>query len=229
MQTAMEAHQGVGGEAEAIASFMTGFTVEVTPVGAAKVADFRAILRPGCVVYVTFLPGSDYKDSIAAAKRLREEGFEPVPHFAARSMASPAQFQDYLERVVGEAGVTRVLTIAGAVEAPLGPYSDSMQLLETGLFDKHGIVSVGVAGHPEGSPDMPDQAILDALKWKNAFAERSDASFYVLTQFCFEAGPIVAWNKMLNAEGNKPADPDRCARHRQALDLDEVRRCLWNR
>jgi methylenetetrahydrofolate reductase (NADPH) len=182
---------------------MAGFTVETTPVGAVKVADFRDILRPDTDVYVTFLPGSDYKDSIATAKRLRAEGFEPVPHFAARSITSTAQFEDYLGRCAGEAGVRRVLTIAGAVEKPLGPYSDSMQLLDSGLFDKHGITSIGVAGHPEGSPDMSDEAIRDALEWKNAFAERTDAALYILTQFCFEAEPIIAWDRMLNAAGNR--------------------------
>jgi len=192
-----------GIQSSSIAGFMSGFTVETTPVAATKVADFRDILRPGAQVYVTFLPGSDYRDSVTAAKRLRDEGFEPVPHFAARSMASTEQFQDYLERCVSEAGVTRVLTIAGAVEKPLGPYSDSMQLLDSGLFDKHGITSIGVAGHPEGSPDMSDEAIRGALEWKNAFAERTDASLYILTQFCFEAEPIIAWDKALNAAGNR--------------------------
>lgn len=190
-------------ESATIVKFMTGFTVETTPAAAAKVADFRDLLRPGTEVYVTFLPGADYKDSVTAARRLREQGFEPVPHFAARSITDAAQFQDYLDRCVSEAGVSRVLTIAGAVDKPRGPYSDSMQLLDSGLFDKHGITSIGVAGHPEGSPDMSDEAIRDALKWKNAFAERTDAELYILTQFCFEAGPIIAWNRMLNAEGNR--------------------------
>lgn len=190
-------------ESRAIARFMEGFTIETTPASAEKIPDFRDILRPGATVYITFLPGSDYRDTVEVAKRLRREGFEPAPHFAARSMASAEMFEDYLARVVGEAGVNHVLTIAGAVDKPLGPYPDSMALLETGLFDRHGIRQIGVAGHPEGSPDMTDEAILDALRWKNAFAERSDARMHIVTQFCFEVEPIIAWDKMLNAEGNK--------------------------
>lgn len=185
-----------------IQNLMSGFTVETTPASAAKIADFREVLRPGATVYITFLPGSDYRDTVATAKRLRDEGFEPAPHFAARSIESAEQFDDYLARTVGEAGVNHVLTIAGAVKDPLGPYADSMQLLETGLFDKHGISQIGVAGHPEGSPDMSDEAIRDALAWKNAFAQRSDADMHILTQFCFEAEPIIAWDRKLNAEGN---------------------------
>src|SRR3546814_11330104 len=42
-----------------------------------------------------------------------------------------------------------------------------------------------------------------ALAWKNAFAERSYAQFYIATQFCFEAAPIIAWDKAMRAAGNR--------------------------
>jgi len=192
----------LGTEETAIANFMSGFTVETTPTGAAKVKDFRDILRPGATVYITFLPGSDYNDTVATAKRLRAEGFEPAPHFPARSMVDKAMVEDYLARVTGEAGVDHILTIAGALDKPLGTYGDSTELLETGLFDKYGIKRIGVAGHPEGSPDMSDEAIAKALAWKLGFSERSDAAFHIVTQFCFEAEPIIAWDRMLRADGN---------------------------
>ncbi|MEM7224468.1 MAG: methylenetetrahydrofolate reductase [Pseudomonadota bacterium] len=203
MNSVLQTQPAKDQESEAIARFMTGFSVETTPTAAAKMSDFRTILRPGTAVSVTFLPGADYRDSVAAAKRLREQGFHPVPHFAARSLASPEQFKDYLERAVGEADVNAVLAIAGGVEKPLGPYASSMDLLESGLFDKHDITSIGVAGHPEGSPDISDEAIREAISWKNAFAQRSDAALHIVTQFCFEAEPIIAWDRRLNAEGNR--------------------------
>jgi len=190
-------------EQDSIISFMSDFTVETTPASAAKTADFRDILRPGATVYITYLPGSDFSDTVAVARRLRKEGFEPAPHFAARSISSRPDLEDYISRVVGEAGVDRVLTVGGAVAEQVGEYGDSMQLLETGLFDKYGIKRIGVAGHPEGSPDISDEAIKAALAWKNSFAERTDADMHIVTQFCFEAAPIIAWDRLLNAQGNK--------------------------
>lgn len=186
-----------------IINFLSGFTAETTPGSAAKIPDFREHLKPDTIVYITFLPGSDFADTIAVAKRLKEEGFKPVPHFAARSIPSRSFFEDNLKALVEEVGIDQVLTIAGAVNKPLGEYSDSTQLLDTGLFDKYGIKKIGLAGHPEGSPDMSDEAILSALKWKNSFAEKTDADMYLVTQFCFEAEPIIAWDKMLQSEGNK--------------------------
>ncbi|MCH9012368.1 MAG: metFprotein [Proteobacteria bacterium] len=182
---------------------MTGFTAETTPGSAAKIPDYREHLRPGTAVYITFLPGSNFDDTIAVAKRLKGEGFLPVPHFAARSIPSAAFLEDKLARLAGEVGLEQVLVIGGSADKPAGDFSDTMRLLETGLFDKHGIRKFGVAGHPEGSPDISDEAIAEALRWKNDFAERSGAELYLVTQFCFEAGPVIAWDRRIRAEGNR--------------------------
>lgn len=183
--------------------FLAGFTIETTPGSAAKTPAFREHLRPGTTVYITFLSGSDFEDTIKVACRLRSEGFNPVPHICARSTLSKAVLDENLRRLVQDAGVTRVLAISGAVSAPLGEFQDTMQMLGTGLFDKHGIQHIGVAGHPEGSPDISDAAITQALRWKNDFAERTDADIYIVTQFCFEAEPIIEWDKRLRMEGNR--------------------------
>ena len=95
-----------------------------------------------------------------------------------------------------------VLCIAGGVANPLGLYSDTMQLLDTGVLDKVGIKTIGLAGHPEGSPDMSDEAIWEAVKWKNAYNQRTDAQCYQVTQFAFESEPIIAWDRALRQAGS---------------------------
>ena len=188
---------------QSIIDLLSGFTTETTPGAAAKIADYRAHLRPGATVFITFLPGSSFADTIAVAVRLRGEGFNPVPHFAARSVPNRTFLDESLARLTGEAGIDQALLIGGALNQPLGEFSDTMQLLETGLLDKYGIDRIGIAGHPEGSPDIPDARIRAALAWKNAFAERTGASLYIVTQFCFEAAPVVAWDKRIQSEGNR--------------------------
>ena len=42
---------------------------------------------------------------------------------------------------------------------------------------------------------------MEALRWKQAFSERTDAKMAIATQFCFEAGPVIAWADRLAAEG----------------------------
>ena len=185
-----------------ILDFVDGFTIETTPGSALKIPDYRDHLRTGATVSVTFLPGSDFADTVTTAKRLKDEGFKPAPHFAARSIPNRAALEANLKRLQDEVGVEEVVALGGAVNKPVGEYESSMQLLETGLFDKYGVKRIGLAGHPEGSPDISDRGLAEALTWKNAFAERSDAEFYLATQFCFEAAPIIAWDMAIRDAGN---------------------------
>ena len=186
-----------------VIDLVSGFSIETTPGSALKIPDFGEHLGRGTTVSVTFLPGSDFDDTIRTAKRLKDEGFVPAPHFAARSIPDLATFEDCLRRLQREVGVTEVVALAGGTTTPVGDLDSSMQLLETGLFEKHGITRIGVAGHPEGSPDIPPAQLAEALEWKNRYAERSGAELYIATQFCFEAAPIIAWDIAIREAGNK--------------------------
>lgn len=188
---------------QTIIDFVSGFTIETTPGSAAKTPDYREHLKEGTLVAVTFLPGSDFADTVATSKKLKNEGMVPLPHFAARSVPSKEALGDYLKQLQDEVGIKHVVALAGAVEKPLGPYDSSMALLETGLFEENGIESIGVAGHPEGSPDISDKDLHEALSWKNAYAKSSSAKLYIVTQFCFEAAPILAWEKRIREAGNE--------------------------
>lgn len=187
---------------EQIVSLLAGFSVEVTPASAAKVEDFSAHLAAGTTVNVTFLPGSDIADTIATCARLRREGFNPVPHIAARSLESAAHLERYLDGLASQAQIHEALVIGGGVTKPVGPYATSMRVLTSGLLERYGVKSIGVAGHPEGSPDISDADIRQALAEKNAWARDTDAEVYIETQFCFEADTIVAWERRIRAEGN---------------------------
>lgn len=185
-----------------VIALMRGFSVETTPASAARVTSFAEHLAPGTTVNVTFLPGSEIDDTIAVATRLRAEGFEPVPHLAARSVTDAAMLDRTLGRLRDEAGVTQVLTIAGGLERPLGPFASSMDMLATGLFEGRGITRIGVAGHPEGSPDIDETGLRDALLWKNRFAAERGIDMYIETQFCFDAAAIIAWDRRIRSWGN---------------------------
>jgi len=43
--------------------------------------------------------------------------------------------------------------------------------------------------------------VMEALRWKQGFAERTDAKIALATQFAFEAKPVIAWANRLAAEG----------------------------
>ena len=78
-----------------------------------------------------------------------------------------------------------------------------MALLEIGLFEKHGIRRIAVTSHPEGSPDIDTATLAEALPAKNAWAAAHDVEMYLETQFCFEAAPVLAWERPTRAAGNR--------------------------
>ncbi|WP_068116986.1 5,10-methylenetetrahydrofolate reductase [Tropicimonas marinistellae] len=189
----------------ALTSFLRGYSVEVMPRTAAKVEDFRALLPAGTRVYIAHIDGTPIDEMVATAKRLAGEGFDVMPHFPARIIADTATLAEWIARYQGEAGVDQALLLAGGVDAPRGDFHCSMQLLESGLFDRAGFTRLHVAGHPEGNrdidPDGSTKNVMEALVWKQKFSERTDAKMAIATQFAFEAGPVIAWADALRAAG----------------------------
>ena len=185
-----------------IAKAGQNWSIEVTPPGAGKIESFAEVLAEGTTVNVTFLPGTDPKDTVDVAARLRDEGMNPVHHIAARSLQSRDQLDGLLADMVNRAKVDEVLVIGGGVDKPVGDFASSMDVLETGLIQKHGIRKIGVSGHPEGSPDINADELAQALEWKNNFAKTEGLDLYIETQFCFEADAVVAWEKSIRAAGN---------------------------
>lgn len=189
--------------ADAVKSLTSQFTVEVTPREVRKYPGLLAELFPsGTSVYTTFLPATPFSDTVAAAKVLLSQGMRPVPHLAARNIADGAG----LDRMVGELaaiGVEELLVIGGSISKPVGSVTDSMQVLRSGVMARHGIRRVGVAGHPEGNKDIGDQGLAAALAAKNQLAAELGIDMYLVTQFCFAAEPIIAWERRIREAGNR--------------------------
>jgi methylenetetrahydrofolate reductase (NADPH) len=184
--------------------FLKDYSIEVMPRTAEKVEDFRDLLPAGTRVYVAHIDGTPIEDMVATAKRLATDGYKVMPHFPARIIKDEATLADWIARYQGEANVDQALLLAGGVAEPHGDYHSSMQLLESGQFDKAGFKRLHVAGHPEGNRDIDkdgsDKNVQDALRWKQKFFDTTDAEMALATQFAFEAGPIIAW-----ADGLKDA------------------------
>lgn len=183
-------------------AFLKGYSIEVMPRTAEKVTDFRDLLPAGTRVYIAHIEGTPIEEMVATAKRIGDEGFNVMPHFPARIIKDKATLTDWVSRYK-DVGVRQGLLLAGGVAQPAGEFHSSMQLLESGAFD--GFDRLHVAGHPEGNkdidPDGSDRAVMEAARWKSAFAERTDAKMAMATQFCFDAAPVIEWVDRLKAEG----------------------------
>ncbi|WP_420863366.1 methylenetetrahydrofolate reductase [Algirhabdus cladophorae] len=188
-----------------VEAFLDGYSIEVMPRTAEKIEDFRDLLPAGTRVYIAHIEGTPIAEMVATAKRLADEGYPVMPHFPARIIKDEATLREWITMYQGEAGVDQALLLAGGVDKPHGDYHSSMQLLESGAFGDAGFKRLHVAGHPEGNKDIDPKggtAEVDAaLRWKQTFSETSDADMALATQFCFEAGPVIAWADSLKAAG----------------------------
>ena len=106
--------------------------------------------------------------------------FNPIPHFPARSIQNEDQLKEYVSRCK-DGGVKQVLVIGGGRE-PVGKFDSSIQLLETGYFEQ---MKIGIAGHPEGSPDISDSKLEKAMIDKKPYAD------YIVTQWLMDTQLII--------------------------------------
>ncbi len=184
---------------------LKGYSIEVMPRTAEKISCFQKIFPKNTRVYIAHIEGTPFKDMIKTARRISEEGYPVMPHFPARIIKDKKTLRDWILMYQSEAGVDQALLLAGGVTKPHGEFENSMQLLETGLFDKHSFKTLHVAGHPEGNKDIdPDGStknVDSALRWKQKFSERTDANMALTTQFAFEAEPIIKWANRLKTAG----------------------------
>ncbi|HEV7252360.1 MAG TPA: methylenetetrahydrofolate reductase [Mesorhizobium sp.] len=176
-------------------------SIEVAPKQAVESADLPGLFPPGTRVYITDIGTDPDAVLVEAARRVTNLGYKPVPHFASRRLTAKAALEERVRRMAGEAGVTDVLVIGGGLDKPAGDFASSMEVLETGVFDRHGITEIGVAGHPEGSPDFSEEAAYAALRLKQAFGERTGGKIRIVTQFGFDAQKFIAWADGLAAHG----------------------------
>ena len=185
--------------------FISGYSIEVIPRSAAKIESFAEVLPKDTRVYIAHIQNEDIKAMIATTKRLNDEGFTVMPHIPARMIKNKAMLHDWISMYQNEAGVDEALLLAGGSTKPIGSLDSSIQLIESGLFDKAGFKRLHIAGHPEGCKDIdPDGGIKnvsEALSWKLEFSKRTDASMAIVTQFCFEADVVKQWADNIKKDG----------------------------
>ena len=183
-----------------LAGLLSSASVEVSSRGH-QLQELRDHFARGTDVTITFLPGDNYRHNVETASALRRAGYNPVPHVAAREMPSREALDDFLARARGEADVTRVLLIAGDLALAKGPFRSSLDVCASGLIEARGILSVSVAGHPEGHPYLSAANAFKVLEAWRDWGQLTKIRVDVVTQFCFESAPILGWIGELDARG----------------------------
>jgi methylenetetrahydrofolate reductase (NADPH) len=196
--TAVSAEQEL---AATIAQLAREASIEITVHDIAHLQECRGVLPPGKTLFVSHLPKQQWHETEAACRTVRAAGFRPVPHVPVRLLPDAATVDRVLGGYVDAAQVDEVLLISGDYRQALGPYTEVLQVMRSGVLQRHGMRRVTVAGHPEGHPSVRPADIRRAELDKARMAQQAGLELTLLTQFFFEQTPFLDWVRELRSAG----------------------------
>ncbi|MBT3834438.1 MAG: methylenetetrahydrofolate reductase [Gammaproteobacteria bacterium] len=167
-------------------------SIEILPTQVIKAPPLSELFAEGTEIYLPLLRGDDLNLSVTAAKKILDERMVATPHLAARSVPDASQLDEWLHELA-EAGCNRLMLIAGDPLAHQGPYRDTLDVLSSGLLEKHGFTHLGVAAHPDGHVHASETDVRSALEIKKAYAREKDVHMWVVTQFVFDMTNFAKW------------------------------------
>ena len=187
--------------AAARSALLADFSLGMTGKEAGELERARAVIPPGTRVHVGFVDSEDLATRLGAARAVKRSGLVPVPIIAARRLRSEKMLREYLSGLRASDASDCVLVVAGDPGRPRGPYPDTASVIGSGLLEDHGVREASVAGHPGGHPAVADDVLWPALAGKAAALELRGLGGSVVTQFGFDAAPVLAWLADLRTSG----------------------------
>jgi len=188
-------------EAKPLQRLLKTYSVEVVTKDQKGIDAAGELLNPGAEVFIANLPHETPDSLVTVSTQLARHGLNPIPHVVARNIRTAAGFDNTMRRLEEEAGVHTCLLLGGDRDQAAGPFTAAIQLIESGVLQRRGIKRVGLACHPEGHPRVPDEIIWPALMVKLEAARQAGLETFLVSQFGFDAAPIIALARRLRAEG----------------------------
>lgn len=183
-----------------IMDFVRRASTEITTHDERIVSDLAKALPPATTVYVAHTPKASLEDVVRVSAQVQSAGLRASPHIAVRRVPSETALKAALANL-RRAGIEQILVIAGDLAAQVGPYSDTLEVIDSGVLTDIGLRSVAVAGHPEGMKGVEPERLLEALRRKQEFGRRSGLAVHITTQFGFDPPGTCAWVRSLAARG----------------------------
>ena len=179
--------------------FARAASTEISTMDEKVVPELVGVLPKGITIYVAHTPKASLDDVVRVAVQVQRLGFRASPHIVARRLESERALRTALGQLT-QGGVEQVLLVAGDPPNPPA-YKSTLEVIATGAIEQAGIKVASVAGHPEGHKHVDDAELLAALKYKQAWGERSGVRVQIATQFSFDADINCRWAKSLEQQG----------------------------
>lgn len=203
--TIAAAAAGPGGAIEAdlrdrLIEFARSASIEITPQEKGTLGSLVGRLPAGTAVYITHTPNATVADVADVACAVESGGFRAYPHIVARRIENEASLLAALDRLK-DAGITRAMLVAGDLSTPTGAFASTLDILDSGVLVSAGIDTIGIAGHPEGHKRVGSTLLWKALQLKQDYAELTGARLHIVSQFGFNPGALVDWERQLTEHG----------------------------
>jgi methylenetetrahydrofolate reductase (NADPH) len=179
-----------------IVAFARAASIEITPSEQKDLSALRELLAKGTPVFISHVPKATSAQVVKAALAVQDAGFRATPHILARRISYPENLRATLSELVAH-GVEQMLLVAGDSEHAAGEFDSTLDVLKCGILEKSGIKSIGVAGYPEGQRGIGPTLLSNALKAKQAFADRTGLPMFIVTQFGFNGNALKDWETEL--------------------------------
>jgi methylenetetrahydrofolate reductase (NADPH) len=145
-------------------------------------------------VTVTASPAKGIEATLALTERLSREGYNAVPHLAARMISGRTELAEICSRM-REAGVRTVFVPGGDQDPPAGDYTAALDLLEDLTALGRPFEEVGITGYPESHPTISDDLTIQAMWDKRRHAT------HVVSNLTFDSEVIRVWLERMRARG----------------------------
>ena len=175
---------------EKIISLIDGFTIELNPKVRHKINSIP--LEKKNNVYITYLPDASENDILETIEFVSKNNLTPITHLPARTMKNLDHVRQFLSQVRERTDSKKILVIGGGGNQ-LGQITSSLEILNSGLLEENVFNEIGIAGHPEGSPDISQETIDNFLNDKFELTKTKGLNLELVTQFFFNAAPFINW------------------------------------
>jgi methylenetetrahydrofolate reductase (NADPH) len=179
----------------------TDFSLETTAKGAERFRHAAPHVPEGAQVKIAYLGNETLEQRITAIKTLRASRVSPMPIISARRLESSVMLDSYLMQAIRVGRIESIFLVGGDPSAPQGPFTDSMDVINSNLLDKFELDTIGIAGYPEGHPRIRDEVLWIYLKRKIDGLISRGFSVEITTQLCFDVELVISWIEQVRREG----------------------------
>lgn len=174
-----------GSPAAGIVQLLTRARFEVLPIDGIQ-DDVRRELAPGTTVHVACPADLGADVSVRFASEIASEGFDTVPHVAARTVRDERHLSSLCDRM-SAAGIVRAFFPGGDGKVPAGKYESAVELIRDLSEIDHGLVDIGITCYPQSHPTIPAGVLMRAL------LEKQSVATFMVSESCLDPQLTIRW------------------------------------